>query len=212
MTTPSPANRDDETAKLILHRDAEGLRRLLVDYGGIVQGLLRKEFVNLLDRHEIEEAVGDASAKLWRAGDRFDPSRGSPAAWLFAIARNCALDMVAAKARVPAVELVPDMDAMMAPASAAAIEAACCEQDGLSPEAFLADVTHCVDSMPERQRTVMAADMACGGRAPTARLADQMQASPLAVYAARSYGYKTLLAALRRLGYSLGREPVGGTS
>ncbi|HKJ54401.1 MAG TPA: sigma-70 family RNA polymerase sigma factor [Nitriliruptoraceae bacterium] len=44
------------------------------------------------DRESAEEAVQDTLLKAWRARDRFDPDRGSEAAWLFAIARNVVID------------------------------------------------------------------------------------------------------------------------
>lgn len=41
---------------------------------------------------EAEEAVSDAYLQVWRQAARFDPSRGSPLAWLLMITRSRALD------------------------------------------------------------------------------------------------------------------------
>ena len=39
-----------------------------------------------------EEVVQDTLVRAWRHADRFDPARGSIAAWLFGIARNATTD------------------------------------------------------------------------------------------------------------------------
>ena len=44
------------------------------------------------DPDAAEEAVQDTLVRAWRHLDRFDPTRGSMATWLFAIARNVTID------------------------------------------------------------------------------------------------------------------------
>lgn len=44
------------------------------------------------DPEAAEEAVQDTLVRAWRHLDRFDPTRGSMATWLFAIARNVTVD------------------------------------------------------------------------------------------------------------------------
>ena len=44
------------------------------------------------DPEAAEEAVQDTLVRAWRHLDRFDPTRGSMATWLFAIARNVTID------------------------------------------------------------------------------------------------------------------------
>jgi len=40
-----------------------------------------------------EELVQDTFVRLWRGADRFDPARGSARTWIYAIARNSAIDL-----------------------------------------------------------------------------------------------------------------------
>ncbi len=44
------------------------------------------------DRDAAEEVVQDTLLRAWRHAERFDPSRGSLAAWVFTIARNLVAD------------------------------------------------------------------------------------------------------------------------
>ena len=52
---------------------------------GLAQRIVRSE-------HDAEEVVGDVFLQAWRQADRYDASRGTPLAWLLALARSRALD------------------------------------------------------------------------------------------------------------------------
>src|SRR5215472_7204485 len=45
------------------------------------------------DRGLAEELVQETFVRLWRTADRFDPERGSPPSFIFAIARRLAIDL-----------------------------------------------------------------------------------------------------------------------
>ena len=55
-------------------------------YGVLVGILMRRSLA--------DEALQDVYARIWERAGAFDPARGSPIAWMAAIARNLALDEV----------------------------------------------------------------------------------------------------------------------
>jgi RNA polymerase sigma-70 factor, ECF subfamily len=48
---------------------------------------------------EAEDAAQDVFERVWRSRDRFDPARGTPAAWALRIARNVCIDRLRSAAR-----------------------------------------------------------------------------------------------------------------
>ncbi len=53
----------------------------------------------LRNPEDAEEIVLEVYTKVWRIADRFDPARGSPLAWLIAMARSAALDRLRSRGR-----------------------------------------------------------------------------------------------------------------
>lgn len=51
----------------------------------------------LRDRHEAEEALQEIYVKVWQRADRYAKGETSPMAWLSAIARNHAIDVIRAR-------------------------------------------------------------------------------------------------------------------
>ncbi len=60
------------------------------------------------NRSAAEDVTALAFERLYRSRARIDPRRGTPRAWLFAIARNAALDELRRSRRQPACELPDD--------------------------------------------------------------------------------------------------------
>jgi RNA polymerase sigma factor (sigma-70 family) len=60
------------------------------------------------DRSAAEDVTALAFERLYRSRRRLDGGRGTPRAWLFAIARNAALDELRRRRRQPALELDED--------------------------------------------------------------------------------------------------------
>src|SRR3712207_6165889 len=80
--------------------DAELLSRVGAGDGRAFETLYRRyarpvfalALRRLGDRGRAEEAVQDAFASIWRSASTYSPSRGSGAAWLYAVARNAIVD------------------------------------------------------------------------------------------------------------------------
>jgi RNA polymerase sigma-70 factor, ECF subfamily len=60
------------------------------------------------DRQAAEDVTALAFERLFRTRARLDPSRGSARSWLFAIARNAALDELRRRGRAPLAEPEPE--------------------------------------------------------------------------------------------------------
>jgi RNA polymerase sigma-70 factor (ECF subfamily) len=90
MSTPTP-----ELLRRIASGDHDALADLFDFHSGLVHALA---FRIVRDRAEAEDVVQETFLQVWRQADRFDPSRGSPAAWLCTIARTRALDRLRRRA------------------------------------------------------------------------------------------------------------------
>lgn len=92
-----------------------------------------------------EELTQDVLLQVWRVATRFDASRGSAEAWVFAIARNRALDHLRRQRLAP-----PDpTDPCWVPDAPLATDTAVDEQQRS------ARVWEAVDQLPEPQREVL---------------------------------------------------------
>jgi len=189
-TVGQAADRDQETARLLMRGDHEGLRRLLVDHAGKVLALLRKEFLRVLDFQEIEDAGVQSSARAWRSGSRFDPSRGSLGGWFFAIARNCARRVLETKGKHATLSLVEDLDSTANAVMARSDDAA--PDKAMATDSFLADVRRCIEALAPQQRAVLMAD----------DVATSLGTSKNSIYVSRNNGRRNLRAAMAKLGHT----------
>jgi RNA polymerase sigma-70 factor (ECF subfamily) len=64
---------------------------------GVARRMLRRQDL-------AEEAVQDASMRVWRSARTFDPQKGAARSWLYAILRNCALTILRDESRFSADE------------------------------------------------------------------------------------------------------------
>jgi len=89
---PSP-RMPERTAEVLLRQlaggDADALAKFYDLYSGLVNGLALRI---LRDVADAEDVVQEVFVQAWRQASRFDPSRGSPEAWLCTMARTRALD------------------------------------------------------------------------------------------------------------------------
>ena len=61
-------------------------------YGRYVRAVLGLALRRLGDRGRAEDATQEAFVAIWRSARTYDPSRGSGAPWLYAVARNAITD------------------------------------------------------------------------------------------------------------------------
>ena len=77
----------------LLRRLAAGDHAALGEFYDLYAGLANGLALRILrDTSEAEDVVQEVFVQVWRQAARFDPSRGSPEAWLCTIARTRALD------------------------------------------------------------------------------------------------------------------------
>jgi RNA polymerase sigma-70 factor, ECF subfamily len=84
-------NEDARLAERLLAREEEALREAITAYGSMVHGIARRV---LGEPSLAEEVAQDTFLALWRRPGAFDPERGSLLAFLLAVARNKAIDLV----------------------------------------------------------------------------------------------------------------------
>ena len=68
--------------------EREAVAECIARYGGLVAGLARR----LLPAADVEDAVQEVFMTLWKAAGRFDPARGSEAAFVAVLARRRLID------------------------------------------------------------------------------------------------------------------------
>jgi RNA polymerase sigma-70 factor (ECF subfamily) len=91
-----PDDPDLRLIRAIAGRDGEALAQLFDRFAPGLNGLALRI---VGDPADAEEVVADAFAQVWREAGRFDPRRGSLAAWLVTMTRSRALDLVRARGR-----------------------------------------------------------------------------------------------------------------
>jgi RNA polymerase sigma-70 factor, ECF subfamily len=80
-------------AASLIRRLTRGDHSALGEFYDLYAGLVNGMAVRILrDRAEAEDAVQEVFVQVWQQAARFDPSRGTPEAWLCTMARTRALD------------------------------------------------------------------------------------------------------------------------
>ncbi len=135
----APLSDEDLLGRVANRRDGDAFDELYRRYSRAVYSLVAR---TVRDAALGEDVVQETFAAVWRAARSYRSDRGSATAWLFTIARNCAVDAI--RARKPTVGDPPDMaDSGPTPE----------EQTVADMEAFR--VHAAVDSLPDRERDVI---------------------------------------------------------
>ena len=94
--TRAPSRADRRLAARLRRRDPQALQDLHADLGASVFGFLRHA---LGERGAAEDVMQQVFLEVWQRGPDYDPRRGSPLAWVMAIARSRAIDHL--RRRIP---------------------------------------------------------------------------------------------------------------
>jgi RNA polymerase sigma-70 factor, ECF subfamily len=130
-----------------------------------------------------EELVQETFVRVWRAAGRFDPARGSASAFIFAVAKNLAIDL-RRRPSSRALEELPE-DAGSA--------------DNIDQLVLGLTVQQALGSLSESQRDVLTALYAQGQRAVD--VAETLGIPAATVRTRAFHGLRSLAASLERLGY-----------
>ena len=152
MAADTNAMTEDDTAALIrgcAFGDRAALQRIYERWSARLYGIaLRVTGQPAL----AADATQDAFVQLWRNADRFDPTRGSASAWLIALTRYRALDLIRRRGREPLlaeppeqIDDAPDALALLTRSAEGAALHRCLDQ--LDPERRRAVVLAFVDGL-----------------------------------------------------------------
>jgi len=91
--------REARIPELLALHDEQGMEELLQHYGPLMRYVIKPI---LRDEHDIEDCLSETAMRIWENFDTYDENKGSFTAWVTAITRNTALNMVRKKNRHPA--------------------------------------------------------------------------------------------------------------
>lgn len=127
----------------VVGRDQRAFRSLMRLASGRVYGVLCRM---LQDRRQAEDAMQEVFIRVWTKAHLYDPERAEPLAWITALARNHAIDLLRRASR-ERTESTDEVDAFVA--DTVSVEQRM-EQEG---RARL--VIHCLKQLPEARATAI---------------------------------------------------------
>jgi RNA polymerase sigma-70 factor (ECF subfamily) len=105
-----PSNPDPQRLEALLAECAQGNQAAFERLYHATKGKLFATALLIVKRGELaEEVVQEAYVRIWSKAASYDPSLGSPIAWMAAIARNMAINLV----RRPNIEVQSEDDTLL---------------------------------------------------------------------------------------------------
>lgn len=101
------ASAEDAATRAWVNGDEDALKKAYDACGALVFTFCRRA---LGDRERAADCTQETFVSAWRSRDRFDPDKGTLAAWLMGIARHRVLDAHRTQARVPTPMRTPSRD------------------------------------------------------------------------------------------------------
>lgn len=138
------ASLSDDTALVALIHDQPmvGLAQLYDRFGRVVYSVA---FRVVQDHGTAEEITQDVFLRCWRSIDRYQPTRGSFAAWLLTITQRRAIDELRSRRGREWRQTVPDDQLLLIDAGCPPLDAALIRED----------VQEALDNLPAAQREVI---------------------------------------------------------
>lgn len=99
--------READILELLREHDEHGMEELLTHYGPLMRYIIKPI---LRDRHDMEDCLSETAMRIWENLDTYDEDKGSFAAWVTAITRNTAINMVRKKNRRQAEEITEEAE------------------------------------------------------------------------------------------------------
>jgi len=184
---------DDAWVRFVLHEHAPAVGALLH---------LRYPVFNAED---IEDVVIIATARLWKARDRFDAERASLKTFLFRIADNVARDVLKSGwFRARNLEVWLDERLFARPETGEQREEASETRGESSPSGVVKVLRAILDRLPDVYRTIILADACAPGRVASAEfLSQELQIPAGAVRVYRHRAIKAIRTAFEQAGYEV---------
>lgn len=186
-----------EIVCLMLDREQEGIVRILRAYAPRVKKLLLDHFDGLLTEQDAEEVIQTAVFKVWSKASTFDDKKGGLGGWFYIIARRSAIDLLRG---LPSGEDRPvelSIDPSFAPRTPAFLD----DAEDLTPE-IVKVLLEEIETMGEKQKQIIRADLEAGGKADTEFLAYRLGLTKQHVHSYRNKAHTALKKRLARRGYT----------
>lgn len=173
------------------------MRELLRQHGGRVRfGLLRK--FGRQRESEVEDAISEATFKVWNTIDDFDASRCGVGAWFYLIARNALITSLRVRAADPLIRVVESarLDQVVAVAAQPATDGSVADKERL-----LDDLDACIQGLGKMQRDIVLSDLEAGVPVEAKVLAERWGTTPNNIWVSRNHAHAGLRKCLRRKGH-----------